>query len=79
MLFPGFPSGFNNVLTRYVDPYFLTNIQKAHFKRAVQFKANHFILSSKAKLQEYKTHMVQTARYGFSVTSLKTLQAHPYS
>lgn len=79
MLFPASCSGFKNVLTCYVHLHILTNIQKAHFKRAVQFKGIHFILSSKAKLQEYKTHMVQTVRYDFPVISLKTLQANTYS
>ena len=79
MLFSGSHSGFINVLTHYMHPYILTNIEKAHFKRAVQFKTIYFILSSKAKLQEYKTYMVQTVRYGFSVITLKTLQANPYS
>lgn len=62
-----------------MHPYILTNIQEARFKKAVQFKAIHFILPSKARLQEYKTYMVQTVRYDFSVISLKTLQASPYS
>lgn len=79
MLFPGSHSGFNNVLTRYTGPYILTNIRKAHLKRLVQLKVICFFLSSNAKLQEYKTHIVQAERFDFSVISLKTLQANPYS